>query len=267
MLPELFRIPFTDFPMYTYGVLLATGILLAISLAVRHAAQDGLDSNQVFGFAVRVVIFALVGAKLLMIVTEPESFTWREVFSIGFFRAGGVYYGGFLGGLAAAAYFTWHYSLPGWKVADAFAPAIALGQSIGRLGCFAAGCCWGRPTTSWVGVQFTELAHERVGVPIDVQLHPTQIYESAATLMIFLFLLWFRRRRAYPGQVVLVYMLLYASARFVIEFYRDDWRGSVGPFSTSQFIALALGGTSLILLLIWRKRRETPAVAIDPVSQ
>jgi phosphatidylglycerol:prolipoprotein diacylglycerol transferase len=267
MWPELFRIPFTDFTIYTYGALLATGILLAIWLSVRFAAEDGIDANQTFGFALRVVIISLIGAKLLMIVTEPEGFRWPDVFSLGLFRAGGVFYGGFVMGLAAAAYFLWRWKLPGWKMADAFAPGIALGQSIGRLGCFAAGCCWGRPTTSWVGVQFTEAAQRLVGVPTDVHLHPTQLYESAMALAIFVFLLWFRRRRAYAGQVILVYILLYAATRFIIEFYRDDWRGWVGPLSTSQFIAGALGAASLILLLIWRRRSKSSGMAIDSLTQ
>jgi phosphatidylglycerol:prolipoprotein diacylglycerol transferase len=256
---ELFRIPFINFPIYPYGVLLATGILLAIWLAARHAAEDGLDKNEMYNFALRVVIASLIGAKLLLIITDWDSFSsdWRNIFSIDFLRAGGVYYGGFLAGLASAAYLVWSHKLPGWKVADAFAPAIALGQSIGRLGCFAAGCCWGRPTTSWVGVEFTPQAHEQVGVPMGVHLHPTQLYESTVTLLIFLFLLWLRKRRAYPGQVVLIYILLYATARFIIEFYRGDWRGWVGPLSTSQFIAAVLAMGSMALLILWRKRGES----------
>lgn len=256
MLPELFRIPYIDFPIYTYGVLLATGILLGIWLAARLAAEEGLDKDTVYNFAVWVIVAALIGSKLLMVWTEWGSFSreWRRIFSLDFIRAGGVYYGGFLAGVGVATWLIWKQHLPGWKLADAFAPAIALGQSIGRLGCFSAGCCWGRPTTSWVGVRFTALAHENVGVPIGVSLHPTQLYESAATFLIFLFLLWLRRRREYPGQVMLMYVVLYAAARFVIEFYRADWRGWVGPLSTSQFIAILLGGGAGLLLITRRKR-------------
>lgn len=267
MLPELFRIPIIDFPLYTYGLLLATGILLAIWLAARNAARDGLDKNVTYSFALRVVIASLIGAKLLLIYTEWDSLggDWTRIFSLDFLRAGGVYYGGFLAGLAMAAYLIWSYQLPGWKVADAFAPGIALGQSIGRLGCFAAGCCWGRPTTSWVGVEFTEQAHRLVDVPTGVLLHPTQIYESIMALLIFAYLMWLRRRRAYPGQVVLIYILLYATARFFIEFYRGDWRGWVGPLSTSQFIALVLAVGALALLFIRRKQGE--AQTLEPAVE
>jgi phosphatidylglycerol:prolipoprotein diacylglycerol transferase len=262
MLPELFRIPFLDFPIYTYGVLLATGMLLAIWLAARNAAGDGLDKEAIYNLALRVVIASLIGSKLLMIITEWDSFggDWRNVLSMDLLRAGGVYYGGFLAGLAAAVYLIWRYKLPGWKVADAFAPGIALGQAVGRLGCFAAGCCWGRPTSSWVGVKFPPVAHEHVGVPAGMALHPTQLYESAVTLVIFLFLMWLRRRRVYPGQVVLIYILLYATARFIIEFYRGDWRGWVGPLSTSQFIALMLAAGSLVYMTTRRKRGQVQPV-------
>lgn len=267
MLPELFRIPFIAFPLYTYGLLLATGILLGIWVAGRQAAEDGLDKTVIYSFALRVVIASLIGAKLLLIYTEWDSLggDWSRLFSLEFLRAGGVYYGGFLVGLAVAVYLIWSYRLPGWKVADAFAPGIALGQCIGRLGCFAAGCCWGRPTTSWVGVEFTAQAHELVDVPIGIPLHPTQLYESAATLLILAYLMWRRRRRAYPGQVILNYVLLYATARFVIEFYRGDWRGWVGPLSTSQFIALMLAVGALTLLIIRRKRVE--AQSLKPVVE
>jgi phosphatidylglycerol:prolipoprotein diacylglycerol transferase len=267
MFPELFRIPFIDFPIYTYGVLLATGILLGIWVAARQAAADGLDKNVMYSFALRVVIASLIGSKLLMVITEWDSLggDWSRIFSLDFLRAGGVYYGGFLAGLAMAAYLAWGHKLPGWKVADAFAPGIALGQTIGRLGCFAAGCCWGRPTTSWIGVEFTEQAHEIVDVPTGIPLHPTQLYESAVTLLIFAYLMWLRRRRAYPGQVVLIYILLYATARFTIEFYRGDWRGWVGPLSTSQFIALALAVGALGLLIV--RRKQGGAQTLEPAVE
>ncbi len=261
MFPELFRIPFIDFPVYTYGLLLATGIWLAIWLASRYGAQDGLNKDVVVSFAVRVIIASLIGAKLLMIYTEWGSYSdWRNIFSLDFLRAGGVYYGGFLAGLATAAYLIWHHHLPGWRVADAFAPGIALGQAIGRLGCFAAGCCWGKPTNSWIGVTFPPIGHEHTGVPVGIPLHPTQLYESGVTFLIFAFLVWLRPRRAYPGQVVLIYILLYAAARFTIEFYRGDWRGWVGPLSTSQFIAVALALGALAFLMIRRRRGQTQAV-------
>jgi phosphatidylglycerol:prolipoprotein diacylglycerol transferase len=152
------------------------------------------------------------------------------------------------------------YKLPWWKTADACAPGIAIGNFFGRQGCFAAGCCWGKPTTLPWGVKFSELGHEITGVPVGVPLHPTQLYESFAMLLVFVFLLWLHKRRVFEGQVILFYALLYSVVRFSIEFFRDDPRGDVfgltsaTGLSTSQLISIVIGIGSLILLFNrWRK--------------
>ena len=145
---------------------------------------------------------------------------------------------------------------------------------MGRQGCFAAGCCWGKPTSLPWGVKFTELGHEITGVPIDVPLHPTQLYESFSMLIVFFFLLWLHKHRRFSGQVILFYALLYSIIRFAIEFVRDDPRGdilgltSMTGLSTSQIISLIVGAASLILLIIrWRKHSANsllPQTALIP---
>ena len=152
------------------------------------------------------------------------------------------------------------YQLPWWKTADACAPGIAIGNFFGRQGCFAAGCCWGKPTTLPWGVKFTELGHEITGVPLDVRLHPTQLYESFAMLLVFFFLFWLHKHRRFDGQVILLYALLYSVIRFAIEFLRDDPRGdlfgltTLTGLSTSQLISLIVGAGALVLLVLrWRK--------------
>ena len=109
------------------------------------------------------------------------------------------------------------YKLPWWKTADVCAPGIAIGNFFGRQGCFAAGCCWGKPTSLPWGVQFTELGHQITGVPLDAHLHPTQLYESFSMLLVFFFLLWLHKRKRFDGQVILLYALLYSVIRFAIE--------------------------------------------------
>jgi phosphatidylglycerol:prolipoprotein diacylglycerol transferase len=138
-----------------------------------------------------------------------------------------------------------------------FAPGIALGHVTGRLGCFAAGCCYGKPTTVPWAVVFTDpAAAANVGTPLGIRLHPTQLYEAGAELLILAFLLATERRgRPFAGRTFWLYMFLYAVSRYVIEIYRGDPRGVV-PFldiSTSQFISLILGPLSLIMLL-WLSR-------------
>ncbi|MDQ3819752.1 MAG: prolipoprotein diacylglyceryl transferase [Acidobacteriota bacterium] len=259
MYPELFRIG--NFPINTYGLLLALAFLSALLVAARLAARDGLPRERVYDLGLWMLLAAIVGSKVLMLFTEPE---YREnplrLVSLDFLRSGGVFYGGFIAAVLAGYYLIRRYRLPWWKTADAFAPGIALGNAIGRQGCFAAGCCWGKPTTLPWGVQFTEAGHEVTGVPLGVHLHPTQLYESFGALLIFFFLLWLHRRKRFSGQVILFYAVLYAVMRFTIEIFRDDPRGDIlglttlTGLSTSQMLSIIVGVWGLIVLILrWRR--------------
>lgn len=259
MYPVLFRIG--NFPINTYGVFLALAFLCAILITVKLAERDGLPRQKIYDLSLWMLLASLVGSKILMFFTEPE---YRDhplqLLSLDFLRSGGVFYGGLLGAVLTGYFLMRRYKLPWWKTADACAPGIAIGNFFGRQGCFAAGCCWGKPTNLPWGVKFTELGHEITGVPIDVPLHPTQLYESFSMLIVFFFLLWLHKHRRFNGQVILFYALLYSIVRFAIEFVRDDPRGdvlgltSMTGLSTSQLISLIVGTASLILLIIrWRR--------------
>lgn len=265
MFPEILRIPFLNVPLATYGLLLAAGFILALWLAARLAAGDGLPKNKIYDLGLYVLASGLLGSKLFMIITELNEFgmSWRRVFSLDVLQSGGVYFGGFLVGLGVSVFLVRFWRLPWRLTADAFAPAVALAHAMGRLGCFAAGCCWGKPTDSWIGVRFSEKGNEVTGVPIHVDLVPTQLIEMGANLIIFGFLLWLRKRRRFEGQIVFAYLMLYSVARFIIEFWRDDPRGSVLGFSTSQFIALLLFPVALGLTFYYRKRGQTPRVSAE----
>jgi phosphatidylglycerol:prolipoprotein diacylglycerol transferase len=141
-----------------------------------------------------------------------------------------------------------------------FAPGIALGHVIGRLGCLMAGCCYGLPTNVPWAVTFTDpFAAANVGTPLNQPLHPTQLYEAGAELLILVFLLATERKgRTFPGRTFWSYMFLYAVSRFIIEFYRGDERGLVMGLSTSQFISLILAPLSLVMLAVLRKRATAP---------
>lgn len=259
MYPELFRIG--NFPINTYGLLLALAFLSALLIAAKLAARDGLERERVYDLGLWMLLAAIVGSKFLMLFTEPE---YREnpvrLFSLDFLRSGGVFYGGFIGALVVGYFLMRRYKLPWWKTADAFAPGIALGNAIGRQGCFAAGCCWGKPTTLPWGVEFTQAGHEVTGVPLGVHLHPTQLYESFGALLIFFFLLWLHRRKRFSGQVILFYAVLYAVMRFTIEIFRDDPRGDIlglttlTGLSTSQMLSIIIGVWGLVTLILrWRR--------------
>jgi len=259
MYPELFHIG--NFPINTYGVFLALAFLSAILLAVKLGARDGLPREKIYDLCLWMLLASLIGSKLLMLLTEPEyrDHPW-QLFSLDFLRSGGVFYGGLLGAIITGYLLMKRYKLPWWTTADACAPGIALGNFFGRQGCFAAGCCWGKPTHLPWGVKFSQLGHEITGVPTDTYLHPTQLYESFAMLLVFLFLLWLHKRRAFSGQVILACAVSYSVIRFAIEFVRDDPRGDIlglttlTGLSTSQLISLVVGIGALILLILRRKR-------------
>lgn len=284
MFPELFKIPGTELTLNSYGLLLALAFVLGLLLMGRLAEQDGLEKAKAYDLGLWVLAASLIGSKLLMVWTEWDLY-YRDrpgqILSLDFFRSGGVFYGGFLGAVLASVIVMRVYQLPWWRVADACAPGIAFGQFVGRLGCFAAGCCWGKPTTSFVGVQFSEKGHEVTGVPVMVshlsdpvqqnvwaerlggilsplRLHPTQLYESAATLLLTGLLWLLFRRRQFTGQIILAYAMAYAVIRFVIEFWRDDWRGEIFTLSTSQFVAIGIFVPALAAYLVrWRRRSAT----------
>jgi phosphatidylglycerol:prolipoprotein diacylglycerol transferase len=261
-------IDFGFFQLPTYGPLMVAALITAMVLAIRQGKKEGLDSNRLLDFTTWLIIVALVGAKVLMVLTDWRQYWERpsELVSLSTLRAGGVFYGGFI----AAVFFAWWYvrvhQLPLWKVFDAYAPSIALGLGIGRLGCFAAGCDYGKPAESALGVIYTHpLAQQVSGTPLGVRLHPTQLYETLACVLIFAILMWRYREKTYDGQIFVWYLALYAAARFVLEFWRGDRdRGFIlgDLFSTSQFIAvLALGVAGV---LYWRLREHRAEAAAAP---
>ncbi len=235
---------------YTYGVLLAAAYIIGLQYATVRARARGLDANRVMDLGIYIIISALVGAKLLLIIVDFDHFRQDPLTIL---RSGGVFYGGFILAVSVAFWFVRRHAMPLWTTCDAFAPGIVLGQAVGRIGCLMAGCCYGKPTELPWGITFTNtLAAANVGTPLEVSLHPTQLYESGAALLILGILLFIERRgHGFAGRTFWSYLLLYPMARFIIEFYRGDPRGTVFDIvSTSQFVSLLLIPTSIVMLVI-----------------
>jgi phosphatidylglycerol---prolipoprotein diacylglyceryl transferase len=257
MYPRLLELgPLT---VYTYGVLLAAAYLLGLKLAMVRAKSRNLDQTRILDLGIYIIISALVGAKLLLLVTDFRTFTDnpRELLSLA--RSGGVFYGGLILAVTVALWYIRRIGLPLWTTCDVFAPGIALGHVVGRLGCLFAGCCYGKPTSVPWAITFTDpFAATNVGTPLNVPLHPTQLYEAGAEALILVLLLGTERRgRPYPGRTFWLYILLYSISRYVIEIYRGDPRGTIGIFSTSQFISLLLAPLAIGMLL-YLGRRQAP---------
>jgi phosphatidylglycerol:prolipoprotein diacylglycerol transferase len=259
MFPKLFDLG--PVPIHTYGVLLSTAILLSIYLASRLAEKEGIQGKFAWDLGFIIIISAMIGAKVLLVFTNLGYYTSNlsHLFSMDFLRAGGVFYGGLLGAIFGSfIYLRWFTDIDFWKMADIAAPTIPLGQAIGRLGCFSAGCDYGSPTEVPWAVTFTsEYAHSMVGVPLNIPLHPYQLYESFVSFCIFLILYRKFNRLTFSGQVLSLYLILYGISRFILEFFRGDLdRGFLfdGLISTSQFISLLLIPTALIIYFYRRSK-------------
>jgi len=257
--PELFSIgPIT---VYSYGVLLAASYLLGLRLAMSRAKRWGLDANRVLDLGIYIIIAALVGAKLMLLVVDFDQFRSSPGELLTLARSGGVFYGGLLLAVGVAFWFIARHRMPFWTTCDVFAPGIALGHVTGRLGCMAAGCCYGKPTdVPWAVIFTNPLAAANVGTPLGIPLHPTQLYEAGAELLILVLLLATERKgKPFAGRTFWLYMFLYAISRYIIEIYRGDPRGELFGFSTSQFISLILAPLSLVMLAwLARSTPETP---------
>jgi phosphatidylglycerol---prolipoprotein diacylglyceryl transferase len=260
MYPRLISTPF--FTVHTFGLLLAAAYLAAFAWLTRAGRREGLDADALASLGFTAIAGAIIGAKALMIARDFSGYAAApsELFSLSTLTSAGDFYGGFIGALVASAlFFRRHPQLPFWRTADLCGPAIALGQAIGRIGCFMAGDDYGRPTQWPWGVAFTDPDAARLGgAPLGVALHPVQLYESAVCFLLFAILVRLSRRKRFDGEVILAYTLLYAVARFILELFRGDAdRGFVanGLLSTSQFIAVVLGAAAIALWPIRRRAR------------
>ncbi len=245
------------------------GVLIGLWISVRNSERLGINGDNAWNFGILVVLCGIVGSKVLYVVNEWSYYAAHpgEIFSVATLQAGGVFSGGLLAAFIAAAWFVRKHHMPPLGTCDAFAPGLAIGHAIGRLGCFAAGCCYGVETHHWWGVVFRNpLAHEITGTPLGVPLEPTQLFESAVELANFVFLMWLLKRRKFDGQVFGAFLFIYGVARFFLEFLRGDpGRGSVlgGIITGTQLIAigLVLGGG-----LIWWLRPGSKTIPAQPVS-
>jgi phosphatidylglycerol:prolipoprotein diacylglycerol transferase len=256
MHPVLFD--FGAFTIYSYGVLLAAAYLLGLQFALMRARSRGLDSQRVMDLGIWIIISALVGAKLLLLIVDFRQLTDspRDLLSLA--RSGGVFYGGLIAAVTVALLYLRRHKLPLWTTTDVFAPGIALGHVVGRLGCLLAGCCFGRETSVPWAITFHNPAALAQGTPLGVPLHPTQLYEAGAEALILVCLLATERRgRPFPGRTFWSYMLLYGISRFIIEFYRGDSRGMVfDAVSTSQFVSIILVPLAVVMLFVLGRRPD-----------
>lgn len=251
MFPKLFSIG--SFYLPTYGVLVALGFLAGLSVTVRLARRSGLNPELMTNLAVYVALAGMLGAKILMILFDWNHFMAQpsQIFSLETLQAAGVFQGGLILAVIVAYFYMRHQGLPFLSTSDAFAPGIALGHSIGRLGCLAAGCCWGKECTLPWAIKFHDpAAYALTGVPLETPLHPAQLYESFTEAVLFAFLFWRFNKSHTPGQIIGLYLVVSSVARFLIEFTRNHEQAlPFGlPLSITQWIAIGLAAVGALLL-------------------
>jgi phosphatidylglycerol---prolipoprotein diacylglyceryl transferase len=253
MHPVLFQAgPIT---IYTYGALVAAGVIFAIWFASHDARNFGLSPIRMWNLGIYGILLALVSSKIWLILSASDYYfaNPRELFSPATLQSGGTFYGGLIGGLIWTIAYARAQKMPLLTTLDAASAPVAFGHAVGRLGCFAAGCCFGKPTNlPWAVTYTSEIAARISGTPLHVAVHPTQLYEALAEFANFAILYAIGRRTRVPGHVVGAYLALYGVERGLIEFVRDDPGRTLlfhNAVSLMQFVSLALliGGAALCL--------------------
>lgn len=257
MLPNLFHIG--AFTVHAYGLFLALGFLTGMGVAAHYGRKEGIPASRMLDLILYAFLAALAGAKILHIFVDYSYYSqdWSRLSRL--YQVGGVYYGGLILAVLVSALYMRLKKMNFWKTADAMCMGLAAGQILGRLGCFFAGCCWGRECYPGfpLGVVFRNPdAAAQVGTPLFVQLHPAQLYEASGLILILCLLALLYSRKRFDGQQMFLYLSLYSLLRFFDEFFRGDPRGTVlgGILSTSQFISLLI--LPAVAVAWWFRRRQ-----------
>ena len=248
--------------VHWYGIMIALAFLAGLWTATLRAPREKISPDRIADITLWLMVGAIVGARFVYVTTYwREEFAGQpilEIFEV--WHGGLVYYGGFIGAMIAGMIYIRWKKMPFWKTADVLAPSIALGSVFGRAGCLLNGCCYGRPTDVPWAITFTNpLAHELSGTPLNVPLHPTEIYDGLLNLALYLFLAWLFRRKKFDGQIFATYLMCYAVARGIVECFRGDYSDlhyHLG-LTPAQWIGVPLfiAGLALAAFL---SRRELP---------
>jgi phosphatidylglycerol:prolipoprotein diacylglycerol transferase len=259
MYPDLFSIgPLT---IHAYGLLVALGLVTGILVAVRLGKKQGLPAQLVMDMAFIMILWAIVGSRLLYVLINFSYYKTHLIDILKIWQGGLVFSGGLVAVAAAMAFYLRRQQLSFWAGGDLWAPSLAVGQAIGRIGCFMAGCCYGEPTDLPWGAIF---AHPQSLAPQNIPLHPTQIYSSLAGFSIFFILFVLYKRRKFPGQVFLWYLILHSTARLFIERFRGDERGLIPgtEMTLTQLAAIVILMAAIVALFSLKPERKKNDVAL-----
>ncbi len=256
MHPDLISIgPIT---LHTYGLFVALGFLVGLMVTVKLAKAEGVSSSQVMDMGFVIILSAIIGSRVLYIIMNASHYTREPLDMLKIWEGGLVFSGGVLGVILTMLWYIKRHGLALGKIADLWAPAMAIGQAFGRIGCFMAGCCYGKPTDQWWGITFT---NPHCLAPLNQPLHPTQLYSSLSGFVIFLVVLVLYQRRKFEGQVFLWLLIMHSTARLAIERFRGDNRGLFlsSNMTLTQFVTLLILIASVGILFVVKSKRKKDA--------
>jgi phosphatidylglycerol---prolipoprotein diacylglyceryl transferase len=247
MFPTIFTIGKVS--LHSYGLFVALGCLAGFFLARTEARRKNIDPDRISDLIFYALIAGIVGARLFYALTDPGPYIQNPLALFKIWEGGLVFYGAFILALPTVFIYARRHGLKAPKIMDILAPGLALGHFFGRIGCFLAGCCYGKASDLPFAVVFKNPGSL---APLNLGLHPAQLYSAMANLMIF-WVLWFLRKRLrIDGQLFWIYVFLYAAARFFLEFFRGDFRGEFvfGILSPAQALGVVMAGVSIVFLAL-----------------
>ncbi|MBN1627543.1 MAG: prolipoprotein diacylglyceryl transferase [Deltaproteobacteria bacterium] len=251
MHPNLFSIG--PFSLHTYGLLIAIGFVSGLIVAIRIGKRHGIDSQHIMDMSLLLIISGIIGSRIIYVLMNASYYLENPLDIFKIWQGGLVFSGGLLGAVIAGWFYIRRHGFNIWQIGDIYAPAIAIAQSIGRIGCFMAGCCYGRPTSVSWGVTFT---NPDSIAPLNIPLHPTQLYSSFSNLIIFIIVMILGSRKKFDGQVFIWYLILHSTARLLIERFRGDDRGMFPGtgWSMTQFITILILFSAISALFYLKSR-------------
>lgn len=241
--------------IYSYGFMIALGFILCVTLAEKRCEKLGLDREKIYSLAFWAIGGGLLGAKILYYITDIKNIIENPKLLLDIAN-GFVVYGGIIGGVVGGSLFVFKHKMNFWKYFDLAMPSVSLAQGFGRIGCFLAGCCYGRETDCALGIIFNNSPF----APNGVRLLPTQLFSSAGDFLICFVLCMYARKSKKDGTVGALWLILYSVGRFALEFFRNDPRGEVGTLSTSQFISIFMFVIGVIFMAIRLRGKERQKV-------
>jgi len=253
MYPDLFSI--NSLTIHSYGLFAAIGFTVALLMTIIRGKDQGITSQQVLDMGVIVILCGIFGSRLVYVLINFSYYMNRPIDVLKVWEGGLVFSGGLIAAMLATSWHLKRHAISFWETGDLWAPAVALGQSIGNAGCFMAGCGYGKLTAMRWGVVYT---HPQSLAPLNIPLHPTQLYASLSGISIFLVLMVLHTKKQFEGQVLLWFLILHSTARLLVERFRGDNRGWVPgtDMSVTQLLTTLILVASVAMLFVLKPEKD-----------